>query len=132
MVRQAEAIFNLSFTLKGRDFGFPTLSNQCNFAQSLNMKKLIALLALAACTSTPALQTNTPVGDRLPTGMDDTCGAKRYHTLLDQDATALERILILGQVRIVRPGTILTQDYRPERMNFHVGDNGKVIKISCG
>ena len=96
------------------------------------MKKLIVLLALAACTTTPKQSMQTPIGTRLPSAMEDTCGAKRYHTLLDQDATALERILILGQVRIVRPGTILTQDFRPQRMNFHVGDNGKVIQISCG
>ena len=58
------------------------------------MKKLIVLLALAACTSTPPQQSHAPVGNRLPTGTDDTCGAKRYHTLLDQDATALERIFM--------------------------------------
>lgn len=96
------------------------------------MKKLIALLAVAACTTTAPAPKPQPIGDRLPAGMSDSCGAKRYHTLLDQDATALERILILGQVRVVRPGTILTQDYKPERLNFHVGENGRVTKISCG
>ena len=95
------------------------------------MKKLIALLALAACT-TPDLQTPKPVADRIPTGINDSCGAVRYHTLLDQDATALERILILGQVRIVRHNSIMTQDYRVERMNFHIGENGKIERISCG
>lgn len=98
------------------------------------MKKLIVLLVLAACAKTPSQPNATPIKieNRLPAGMDDSCGAKRYHTLLDQDATALERILILGQVRVVRPGSILTQDYKPQRMNFHVGDDGKIAQISCG
>ena len=95
------------------------------------MKKLIVLLALAACTST-TLPTPEPVANRLPMGMDDTCGAVKYHTLLDQDATALERILILGQVRIIRPNSIVTQDYRPTRMNFHIGKSGTITQISCG
>ena len=95
------------------------------------MKTLIVLMALAACTA-PALQDTTPVANPLPKGLDDTCGAVRYHTLLNQDATNLERILILGQVRVIRPDTIVTQDYRPERMNFYVGASGKIIQISCG
>lgn len=95
------------------------------------MKKLIAFLALAACTASIA-PAPEPTANRLPTGMDDTCGAVRYHTLLDQDATALERILILGEVRIIRFNSIVTQDYRPTRMNFHVGESGKIVQISCG
>jgi hypothetical protein len=35
-------------------------------------------------------------------------------------------------MRVIRPDTIVTQDYRPERMNFHVGASGKIIQISCG
>jgi len=95
------------------------------------MKKLILLMALAACT-TPATQATKPVENQLPTGMNDTCGAVRYHTLLDQDATALERVLILRQVRIVRPDSIVTQDYLPERMNFHINSANRIARISCG
>jgi hypothetical protein len=35
-------------------------------------------------------------------------------------------------MRVIWPDTIVTQDYRPERMNFHVGASGKIIQISCG
>ncbi len=98
------------------------------------MKKLLVLLALAACTNAlvPVPDATTPVGNALPTGMDDTCGAVRYHTLLQQDGTALERVLILGEVRVIRPDSIVTQDYRPERMNFHIGTSGLIDRISCG
>ncbi len=97
------------------------------------MKHLMILLALAACTAAPiAPSPTTPVGDALPKGMNDTCGAVRYHTLLQQDGTALERVLIMGEVRVLRPNSIVTQDYRPDRMNFHIGASGKIDRISCG
>ena len=92
------------------------------------MKKLGIFVVLAACTSAVP----TPIVQRLPVGVADTCGAAKYQTLLDQDATALERVLILGEVRILRPSTIVTQDFRPTRMNFHIGPDGKIAQISCG
>lgn len=93
------------------------------------MKILIVLMALAACSAT---NTPAPVENRLPPEMNDSCGALRYHTLLDQDATALERVLILGEVRIIRSNGAVTQDYRLTRINFHVGEDGKITQISCG
>lgn len=92
------------------------------------MKKLVVLTVLAACTSAAP----TPIVQRSPVGVADTCGAAKYQTLLDQDATALERVLILGEVRIIRPNTIVTQDFRPTRMNFHIGPDDKIAQISCG
>ena len=92
------------------------------------MKKLVIFVILAACTSVAP----KPIVQRLPVGVADTCGAAKYQTLLDQDATALERVLILGEVRIIRPSTIVTQDFRPLRMNFHIGLDGKIAQISCG
>lgn len=97
------------------------------------MKKFLVLMALTGCTVAPGVGPQpTPIGDTLPTGVDDTCGAQRYHTLRGQDATALERILIMGQVRVLRPDTIATQDYRPERLNFHIDANERIERISCG
>ena len=123
--------FQPAFAPKGSEINFETLQMEQNFTHSASMKKLILLLALAAC-SPQAPSAPQPVQNALPTGMDDTCNAVRYHTLLNQDATALERNLILGQVRILRPGPISTQDYAPARMNFHVGEDGKINQISCG
>lgn len=95
------------------------------------MKQVLPIAALVlatACTpSAPAVVT-----DPVPTGLDDTCDAARYGFVVGQDATALERILILGQVRVIRPGSVVTQDYRPERINFEVGDTGAIRRITCG
>ena len=87
------------------------------------MKRLVALFALAACT--------TPVPP-LPAQNEDTCGAQRYANLIGQDATALETMLLLGMVRVIRPGDMMTRDYRAERINFMIDANETIKAINCG
>lgn len=95
-------------------------------------------LGLAACAGSAVTPpaggggANRPPAGSYPTGLDNTCDAERFGPLVGQDATALERILFLGQVRINRPGTLTTQDYRPERINFQVDAAGRIESISCG
>ena len=94
------------------------------------MKRLaiLGLLFLAGCDATVP-------GDRppaFPVGEADTCGGNRYASLIGQDATALERVLILGQVRVIRPGMAVTMDFRPERLNFEIDGAGRIARISCG
>lgn len=36
------------------------------------------------------------------------------------------------QCRLVRPGTMVTKDFRPERLNVHVDDNGTVSHVYHG
>lgn len=95
-------------------------------------------LGLAACAGSVATvpggtggTIRPPVGS-YPIGMDNTCDGERFGPLVGQDATALERILFMGQVRINRPGSLTTQDYRPERINFQVDTAGRIESISCG
>ena len=94
----------------------------------------LVCLALAGCaaTSGPISSGAGVVAGAFPTGLDNTCDGERYGTLVGQDATALERVLILGQVRVIRPGMVVTQDYRPERLNFEIGPDGRVARITCG
>ncbi len=94
----------------------------------------IALVALTGCAATPTPPSagGPPPGGSFPTGLDNTCDGERYGTLVGQDATVLERVMILGQVRVVRPGSVVTQDYRPERMNFNIGADGRIASITCG
>lgn len=87
------------------------------------MKRLGLLLLIAACAPTPP---------PLPPVLEDTCGARDYGNLLGQDATALERVLILGPVRVIRPGDAVTMDFRPDRINFGIGPDETVIEVSCG
>lgn len=93
-------------------------------------------LTLAACAGTVAPPntggTAVPPAGSYPTGLDNTCDGERFAPLIGQSATALERVLFLGQVRIIRPGDLTTQDYRPERLNIRIDAAERVQSISCG
>ena len=86
------------------------------------MKYCLPLLLLSACAAAPSL----------PTTQDDTCNAGQHAALIDQDATALERVLILGMVRVTRPGDMVTMDFRAERINFVIDAHEKIAAITCG
>lgn len=87
------------------------------------MKRIIALIALAGCT----------VADPpLPPQLEDTCGAREYAGLIGEDATALERILLLGPVRVIRPGDMVTMDFRPDRVNFKISADETIQAVDCG
>ena len=91
------------------------------------MKQFLAALPLAlliACDTPPA----TPA---LPAPDADTCGARQYEGLIGQDATALERVLILRQVRVIRPGEAVTMDFREDRINFVIDGQNRIEAIGC-
>ncbi|WP_420859599.1 I78 family peptidase inhibitor [Marivivens marinus] len=83
----------------------------------------IGICALAACTQGPA-----PV----PPPAEDTCGAAEFSPLVGQQSNALERQLIMRQVRVIRPGDAVTMDYRPDRLNFEIDSAGQIARIFCG
>ena len=87
------------------------------------MKRLGLILLLAACA---------PSIPPLPPASEDTCGAGDYDTLIGQDATALEKVLILGPVRVIRPGDAVTMDFRTDRINFRISADEEIIAVSCG
>ncbi|WP_296418126.1 I78 family peptidase inhibitor [Pseudooctadecabacter sp.] len=86
------------------------------------------LLGLAACA---APVPPTPALPPVPAATDDTCNAGRHAGLVGQDATALERVLILAPVRLIRPGQAVTMDFRPDRINFTIGPDNRITSISC-
>jgi len=92
------------------------------------MKNLLfglPLFALMACDM-PAPQQPT-----LPEPAADTCGANDYSGLIGQDASALERVLIMRPVRVIRPGMAVTMDFRPDRLNFDIDATNRIASIGC-
>ena len=87
------------------------------------MKRFLFLIALAGCTVAEP---------PLPPQLEDTCGATDFADLIGQDATVLERRLLLGPVRVIRPGDAVTMDFRPDRMNFKIAENETIRAIDCG
>ncbi|PWG18436.1 I78 family peptidase inhibitor [Salibaculum griseiflavum] len=62
----------------------------------------------------------------------DSCGAASQGALLGQDATALERVLIMRPVRVIRPGMAVTMDFRPDRINFEISEQNRITRVYCG
>ena len=98
-------------------------------AQSDRMIKRIApvILLLSACAQ-PPLPGLPPVGPVT----EDTCGSAQYANLIGQDATALERVLLMGPVRVIRPEMGVTMDYSAARINFAVDAGNRITGITCG
>ena len=87
------------------------------------MKNLCVLMILAGCsTAAPSL----------PPLTEDTCRAADYAQLIGKPATALERVLLMGKVRVIRPGQPVTRDFWPDRINFMVDGRETIADINCG
>lgn len=89
---------------------------------------IIAFGLLASCTS----RFDDPAISPLSVSTADACHASSYEYLTGRDATALERVYILGPVRVIRPGDAVTRDLRPARLNFQTGDDGRIARVFCG
>lgn len=87
----------------------------------------LALILLAACVAEPEFR-----GPPLPDPADDSCEARAQAGLIGQPAAALEKVLILGRVRIIRPNTPVTMDFVPERINFDLDGADVIRRIWCG
>jgi hypothetical protein len=93
------------------------------------MKSLIAALALGlpACATTPAEGVPEP----------DRCNAAAARTLIGRRAAdplvaEAQRLTGARRVRSIRPGMMVTMDYSPDRLNIHIGPDGKVERFACG
>lgn len=90
---------------------------------------LLAVASLAACggiTAPPAAAVVSPMPAL------DTCGAAPYARVIGQPATALERLLIMRPLRVLRPTDPVTLDLNPTRINFIIGGTEAISAITCG
>ncbi len=60
------------------------------------------------------------------------CQADTYQRLVGMHHDDLLRIRILGPVRVIRPGDIVTMDFRSNRLNISLDANGRVTRVYCG
>lgn len=94
------------------------------------MKRSISLLALLALLA--ACQSPGPVAEPGGAAGDgETCGAARYSAVVGQrlDAVRVQEGL---KVRIVAPDSVVTMDFRPDRLNFGTDRTGTIVRVYCG
>ncbi|WP_368346350.1 I78 family peptidase inhibitor [Pelagovum sp. HNIBRBA483] len=89
------------------------------------VSSICILIMLAACQTMAVLPA-------LPSAEQDTCNAAQHSSLIGAHATDLERTLILQPVRVIRPDSLVTMDFLPTRLNFHINGQNVIARISCG
>ena len=102
------------------------------------MTRFVPLLAVAATLSLAACSTTEPVrpgGPYPPQAMQ--CDAERANWALGRAATesVVEEIRAATQsrnVRVIRPGQMVTMDYSPVRVNIHVNERNAITSVTCG
>lgn len=78
---------------------------------------LLLALALAGCVAEPE---------------QNACGAAGLQALVGQDMSALAAMTFPAGTRIIEPGTAVTEDYRPDRLNIDVDAGGTITGVWCG
>ncbi|MFA7668908.1 MAG: I78 family peptidase inhibitor [Burkholderiaceae bacterium] len=91
------------------------------------MKRLLLLfvIALAGC-QTGAKQTSVAMTD------DDPCGANAFKRLVGTAGDKVADDMFPVGTRVLRPGMVMTMDYRRDRLNVVIGESGVVDRVHCG
>ncbi len=87
------------------------------------MKKLLLTLPLLAACATAA-----PPGKPIS---GDACGARGYAGLVGRPLAATSFPADLN-MRLIRPGDLVTADFQADRINLKVDDDGIITEVSCG
>jgi hypothetical protein len=103
--------------------------------------------AILAAASALGLAACTPAGDRPAAGGDapaqppapseDACGAGKVAGYLGQLPTTdviadIQKTVGHTRIRTIRPGDAVTMDYREDRLNIEIGDDGRIRLLRCG
>ncbi|WP_333605903.1 I78 family peptidase inhibitor [Novosphingobium sp.] len=109
-----------------RQAPFPQrLATQLTFA-------LAGLLALAGC----AAESLPPESSPPPVAEDTDCGARMLgayvgHKATDEVMAAIRQWRGDNPVRMLRPGSAMTMDYRPGRLNVFLDNQDRIEKFGC-
>lgn len=88
-----------------------------------------AFAMLAACATAPGDVQEDPVVD--PSGGRE-CPAEEFQMLVGQLRGEIDASTLPVPHRIYGRGDAVTMDYRSDRMNIVVGNDGRVERVSCG
>jgi Peptidase inhibitor I78 family len=99
------------------------------------MNRMIAgvlLMTMTGCaTVPPADAQETPVrgGGQCDASKAQGLVGKARSSKLGADAL---RLTGAATLRWIKPGTMVTMDYREDRLNLHLDAHGQVTKVNCG
>jgi len=87
---------------------------------------VLSVLALTACTL------STEPGMEKPDETLAMCGADKLQNQIGQPAASYDFKAVNKDVRILPPGSMMTMDHRPDRLNVELDDAGLVTRLWCG
>lgn len=82
-------------------------------------------------------QPSPPSDSSEPKPAADECGAGKLGSYLNQLPTAevmakVRQTIGHDRIRTIRPGDAVTMDYRPDRLNNELGEDGRIKRLRCG
>lgn len=60
------------------------------------------------------------------------CAAQQFQLLIGQLREEVDTSTLPVPYRMYGRGDAVTMDYRPDRLNVVIGDNGRVERVTCG
>ncbi|NVO26292.1 hypothetical protein HJ526_02575 [Donghicola sp. C2-DW-16] len=95
---------------------------------------LIAVLALSSCAKTKEVAGDVigvinPWKDQ--NTIADTCGSENQQHLIGHHISEFDADTQKGPVRVLGMNDIYTEDYRPERLNIFLDDEGNIVNLYC-
>jgi hypothetical protein len=94
----------------------------------------LLMMTMAACTTAASGGEEPAIPER---GTGQTCDAGKAQALVGRIASEAlgseaMRLTGAGALRWIPQGAMVTMDYRPDRLNIHLGPRNEVTKIACG
>lgn len=77
----------------------------------------LLILALAGCVAAPE---------------ENACGAAGMQDLVGQEDDVLAAMTLPQGTRFIYPGTPVTEDYSPARLNIDIDQSGRITGVWCG
>lgn len=90
---------------------------------------LTPLLFVGACSPAPSEPAEKSAESEVAI---QECDIAEFEHLVGQKMDILKTTNYPENTRIIEPGTMVTRDYRVDRMNIDIDDAGTITKIWCG
>lgn len=98
---------------------------------AFSKRPLRAILCLSALGLVAACVPQTAPVDPLPPSAD-ACGAGPLQYLVGQKGPVLAPMELPAGTRVIPPGTAVTMDYNPSRLNIDLNEADRITRVYCG
>ena len=89
------------------------------------------MLCLSALGLAAACVPQTAPVDPLPPSAD-ACGAGPLQHLVGQKGPVIAPLELPAGTRVIPPGTAVTMDYNPSRLNIDLNEADRITRVYCG